>query len=160
MASASLAAGLTVATSVPSQAATTVAATTTTYNVTLWDLFNRQCITGILPGPDLTEIDPCGGVLAYDQKFNVVFYPGYNVIKWSANPNYCLDGRLGKGNVMLQPCGSDGTHEDWIFRSDGPDLIRIEDLFNTECLDAREGTGNLTLQTCGNDSTHEVFFWA
>jgi hypothetical protein len=70
---------------------------------------------------------------------------------------YCLDGRLGQGNVTLQPCGADGTHEYWTARNVGVAQYEIRNVFNGECLDGRFGTGNVTLQPCGADGTHE--YW-
>jgi uncharacterized short protein YbdD (DUF466 family) len=66
----------------------------------------------------------------------------------------CLDGRLGKSNVTMQPCGNDSLHEWWsllVYYSH--DVWRNE--FNGECLDGRLGTGNVTLQPCGDDGSHE-----
>jgi hypothetical protein len=86
------------------------------------------------------------------------------VVDWQNQFNQlCLDGREGTGNVTLQLCGTDGTHEVWTARTVGsPSVAELKDVFNGLCLDGREGTGNVTLQPCGfpgpvPDGTHE--YW-
>lgn len=69
---------------------------------------------------------------------------------------WCLDGRLGTGNVTMKPCGTDSTHQQWdFFISNSGDTLR--NVFNGLCLDGRLGTGNVTLQPCGSDGTHELW---
>jgi Ricin-type beta-trefoil lectin domain len=68
----------------------------------------------------------------------------------------CLDGREGTGNVTVQTCYTDGTHEVWNLYADGDEYMLV-DVFNGLCLDGREGTGNVTVQPCGTDGTHE--YW-
>jgi Ricin-type beta-trefoil lectin domain len=75
----------------------------------------------------------------------------------------CLDGRLGTGNVTLQTCFTDGTHQAWnAYQENGARVgdYYLQDVFNGWCLDGRLGTGNVTLQTCGSDGTHQIWLEA
>lgn len=70
----------------------------------------------------------------------------------------CLDGREGTGNVTVQTCYTDGTHEYWIPYQYTYYSATFENVFNQEYLDSREGTGNVTVQPGpNNDGLHE--YW-
>ncbi len=128
--------------------------------------FNHECLTGGIYGAPFdgtpVALEPCNGIRWYDQNWTVVVTSGYTMFEWAADPIYCMDGRLGTGNVMLELCNSDGTHTHYI-QIDYQGLVNVwvfEDQFNAECLDGRLGIGNVTLQDCGTpagagDSGHE-----
>jgi hypothetical protein len=80
------------------------------------------------------------------------------VVDWQNQFNQlCLDGREGTGNVTLQGCTLDGSHENWVNIDPSTSGSEMQNIFNGLCLDGREGTGNVTLQRCGTDGTHEVW---
>jgi hypothetical protein len=126
------------------------------------DAFNKECLYDIGPA-----VDPRAGLTVCNNIYQPVqiwverIYPGYVMLQ-QQNSNYCLDGREGKGNVTVQYCGADGTHEHWVaLRPEGSNqpVLEFEDLFNGECLDGREGTGNVTVQPCtfNYDDRHELW---
>jgi hypothetical protein len=128
--------------------------------VELWNYFNEECLTdvGMSPGA-AASMETCSPGSSR-QTWQAVVYSGYIEIQATSFPRYCLDGRLGKGKVAVDLCGSDGTHQHWI------EIIPcsscyfsyvFKDQFNGECLDGRLGAGNVTLQTCGTDGNHEVW---
>ena len=79
-----------------------------------------------------------------------------NVYIMNEEGTWCLDGRLGVGNVKMEPCGSDGTHQIWT-RVIYPGYDYYINEFNDECLDGRLGNGNTTLTGCGTDGQHQMW---
>jgi hypothetical protein len=61
--------------------------------------------------------------------------------------NLCLDGREGTGNVTVQVCGSDGTHQDWTWLVDASGRLFLEDDFNGLCL--TNNGPDIFLESCG-----------
>jgi hypothetical protein len=153
-------AGLTAATQAP--------AYTTGAPVQWVDAYNKECLYDTWAGPgtptsNTADLISCDDIYTHPAQIWVaLIYPGYVMLQLQYS-DYCLDGREGKGNVTLQVCGVDGTHEHWIeLKPEGSNqpIFEFENQYNGECLDGREGDGNVTVQSCSfnYDDRHELWF--